>query len=142
MNDQPHTPRTTTVRGRVEWGDTDASGHQHYSFLLRMVDLAERQLMTDAGVVDEYYRAAPRVRHEIDYSARLYFGQEVTATITVERLGTSSMTLSFEVWGEEYRSTPRTLAATGQLVVAHVPQGSDRATPWPEIIRASLSPQS
>lgn len=130
---------TVTVSRHVEWSDTDASGHQHNSFLLRMVESAERQLMVDAGIVDLYFPAAPRVRHEVDYLAKLYFQQEVTATIVLDRLGNSSMTLGFEVWGEEFMDTPRRLAAQGRVVVAHVPPGTEKATPWPDEIRNALS---
>lgn len=130
------------MRRTVEWSDTDASGHQHNSFLLRAVESAERQLMVDAGVVERYFPAAPRVRHEVDYLAKLYFGQEISATIVLDRLGTTSMGFSFEVWGEELEDSPRRLAAQGRVVVAHVPRGAENAQPWPDEIRSALRARS
>lgn len=130
---------TATVTRRVEWSDTDASGHQHNSLLLRMVESAERELMSQAGVLEEYFWSAPRVRHEVDYRSKLYFNQQVSATIVLERLGTSSLTFSFEVWGEEHGETPRRLAAHGRVVVAHVPRGTEQAQPWPDEIRRALT---
>lgn len=131
-------PSTATITRRVEWSDTDAAGHQHNSLLLRLVESAERQLMSEAGVRDEYFWSAPRVRHEVDYRSKLYFDQEVSATIVLERLGTSSMTFTFEVWGEAFGEHPRRLAAQGRVVVAHVPRDTEAATPWPDEIRNAL----
>lgn len=129
-----------TVTRVLEWSDTDASGHHHNSFLLRLVESAERELMTRAGVRDTYFWSAPRVRQEIDFRSKLYFGQQVSATAWIQRLGTSSLTLGFEVWGEADERTPRRLAAHGTVVVAHVPMGTEKSTPWPDEIRAVLRP--
>lgn len=134
-------PSSATVSRRVEWVDTDASGHQHNSLIIRLAEAAEHELVRTAGVLDEYFSAAPRVRQEVDYSGKLYFGQPVTATMVCERLGRASVTFSFEVWGEEYGDTPRRMAASGKIVAAHVPPGTERATPWPESIRAALVPR-
>lgn len=126
---------------RVEWSDTDASGHHHNGLVVRLIEAAELDLMAAAGVTDAYFAAAPRVRHEITYSASLDFGQQVTTSITVEKLGTASLTLSFEVWGEAHAGRPRALAASGIVVVVHVPFGERRSTPWPDAVRAVLVPR-
>lgn len=131
-----------SVTRNVEWSDTDASGHHHNSFLLRLVESAERELVTLAGVRDEYFWSAPRVRQEIDFRAKLYFAQEVTATVWVERMGRTSMTMGFEVWGAAVADVPERLAAQGRVVVAHVPQGTEHATEWPADIRTALDPNA
>lgn len=132
-------PRTTTLTRRVEWIDTDASGHQHNSLIMRLVEAAERRLIADAGVLGDYFWSAPRVRQEIDFTGKLYFDQEVSTTVTLTKLGRSSITFTFEVWGEAHGETPRRCAASGLVVAAHVPQGTDRATPWPDHIVAALA---
>lgn len=121
---------STTIRRRIEWGDTDASGHYHNSTILRTAEAAEAQLMRELGIQD-YFGQSPRVRHEVDYLSKLYFGQETTTTLTVERLGISSLTLVFEVWGEEHEERPRRLAARGRVVVVNVPCGTEKSAPWP-----------
>ncbi len=133
-------PRTATVTRRLEWVDTDASGYHHNSFIMRLVEAAETQLLTDAGILEEYFHCAPRVRHEVDYTGRLSFSQEVTATLVCERVGRASVTFAFEVWGEAFADQPRRRAASGKVVAAHVAAGDDRATPWPEHLRAALAP--
>ncbi|MBO4257788.1 acyl-CoA thioesterase [Streptomyces griseorubiginosus] len=118
-------------RCRVEWSDTDASGHYHNAAVVRFVEAAEAALVRERGITG-YFGAAPRVRYEVDFAAPLWFGQEVTTTLTVERIGTSSMTYGFEVWGEETDGRPRQLAASGRYTVVHVPPRDQRAsTPWP-----------
>jgi acyl-CoA thioester hydrolase len=111
--------------------DTDAAGHHHNTAVNRWVESAEAALMRERGVAG-YFGAAPRVRHEVDFEARLWFGQEITAEVVVERVGTSSMTLTYEVWGEGFEGRPRVRAAVGRYVTVHVPAGADRAEPWPD----------
>ncbi|MFD8819006.1 acyl-CoA thioesterase [Streptomyces sp. NPDC059627] len=124
----------------MEWPDTDASGHYHNSAVVRFVEAAEAALVRERGVVG-YFGAAPRVRYEVDFTAPLWFQQEVTTVLTVERVGTSSMTFGFEVWGEEIDGRPRQLAASGRYTVVHVPQRADRtSTPWPAEWITALAP--
>ncbi|MBR7830340.1 acyl-CoA thioesterase [Actinospica sp. MGRD01-02] len=125
-------------RGRVEWMDTDASGHYHNSSIIRFVEAAEAALMRERDL-PEYFGISPRVHYEVDYPAKLWFGQEVTTTLVLERIGTSSLTFRFEVWGEADEKNPRALAARGRFVTAYVPLGSSRSEPWPEDWRRRLS---
>lgn len=131
-------PSTATVTRRVEWVDTDASGHQHNGLIMRLVESAEAELMMKAGLMIQYFRVAPRVRQEIDFSGMLYFGQDVTTTIVVEKFGRTSITLGFTVWGEAWLGRPRGLAASGKVIAAHVPVGAEKAEPWPAAITDAL----
>ncbi len=131
-------PSAAQVTRRVEWVDTDASGHHHNSLIMRLVEAAEASLVSAAGIAEYYAAAAPRVRHEIDFTGPLDFGQDATATVVVERLGRASITLSFDVWGEPFAGRPRRPAASGRVVAAHVPPGATRAEPWPDAVRAAL----
>ncbi|MGW2958799.1 acyl-CoA thioesterase [Streptomyces sp. NPDC001220] len=129
----------TVHRCRVEWPDTDASGHYHDSAVVRFVEAAEAALVRERGLVG-YFGAAPRVRYEVDFAAPLWFQQEVTTVLDVERVGTSSLTFRFEVWGEETDGRPRRLAASGRYTVVHVPQGEERVSaPWPAEWIAALA---
>lgn len=134
----PDTATTATLERTIEWVDTDAAGHQHNSAVLRFVEACEAKLFRDLDL-PEYFPSAPRVRHELNYQAKLYFGQQVTTTVVVEKIGRTSMTFSFEVWGEEFRGEPRALAAHGSFVTAHVAQGATAATPWPAELAAKVT---
>lgn len=118
-------PAGVVHRSRVEWMDTDAAGHHHNTAVVRYVEAAEAELMRSLGITG-YFGAAPRVRYEADFGAPLWFGQEVTTELTVERIGTASLTLRFEVRTEDGRP-----AASGRYVAVHVPRGERTSAPWP-----------
>nr|WP_181809049.1 thioesterase family protein [Streptomyces shenzhenensis] len=118
--------------------DTDASGHYHNTTIVRCVEGAEATLVRERGITG-YFGAAPRVRYEVDFSSPLWFGQEVTTTLVLEHIGTSSMTFRFEVWGEAMDPHPRRLAASGRYVTVHVPASERKSAPWPAEWRAALA---
>ena len=122
-------------RSRIEWIDTDASGIYHNSTVTRLVEAAEARLMAERGL-DGYFPVSPRVRYEVDFESPLVFGQDVTATVRLARIGTSSMRWEFEVWGEEHDDRPRARAAHGAYVTVHLsgppsPGGARVSSPWP-----------
>lgn len=131
----PRGRRSGLWRTRVQWDDTDGAGIHHNSAVGRWAEAAEAELAREAGLPG-YFLAAPRVRYEADFEAPLHFGQDVTAEVWVERAGTSSLTLAFEVWGGAYDGRPRARAASGRYVVVHIggTRGSARpqASPWPD----------
>lgn len=129
-------------RGRVEWVDTDAAGIYHNSTVLRFVEAAEASLMAERGLADAYFPAAPRARFEVDFEAPLFFGQVVTTTVALARLGTASMTFDFEVWGEEFNGTARRRAASGRYVTVHIDRDhrdGAASAPWPDTWRRALT---
>lgn len=127
----------SALRRTIEWVDTDAAGHQHNSVILRFVEATEAQLFRELGQ-NSYFGIAPRVRHETDYRAKLYFGQSVTTAVKIERIGGSSMSFAFRVWGHPHEGRAAVLAAEGRFVTVCVPVGSESSAPWPEELRAAL----
>jgi len=140
---------------RVEWVDTDASGHHHNSAVMRWVEAAEAELIRRAWL-DDYFPAAPRVHQSIDFRAKVTFGQQVRTRLWIERIGKTSLTFGFEVLAEPEAEHgraaedaqasdacgDRVCAARGQLVTAHVDHGSTAASPWPQAWRDALMPYS
>ncbi|WP_206336271.1 acyl-CoA thioesterase [Streptomyces torulosus] len=128
-------------RTRIEWIDTDAAGIYHNSTVVRFVEAAEASLMAGLGL-HGYFPVAPRVRYEVDFESPLFFGQDVRTVVEPVRIGTSSMTFAFEVWGEEFRGRPAGRAARGRYVTAHI--GPDHTSgavsvPWPPEWVAALT---
>lgn len=121
----------TTVERVVEWSDTDASGHQHNTAIVRWIEAAEADLLRRKGLSWLFGRT-PRVRHELSYRGRLWFGDPIEIRIWVARLGRTSLTFGFEITG------PRGVAADGLMVVAHAEPDAPTATPWPDDVRALL----
>ncbi|GEL16773.1 acyl-CoA thioesterase [Pseudonocardia asaccharolytica] len=126
-------PRVTISRP-VEWCDTDAAGHHHHGAVLRWVEAAEAELLRRHGQAALFGRI-PRVRYEVDYRNRLWFGQLVQVELVLARLGEKSIRYDFTVRGED------TVAATGSLTIAFAQPDSPRAEPWPEEVRAALGGQ-
>lgn len=125
-----------THRARVEWIDTDAAGIHHNTTIARYAEAAEAALMRGLGL-EAYFAVAPRVRYEVDFLAPLRFGDEVEATVCVEQVGRTSLTLGFEVWGGPTGAAP-SRSARGRYVTVHLDRASGVATPWPDDWRARL----
>ncbi len=121
----------------IEWVDTDAAGHQHNSAIMRFVEAAESKLFRELEL-PEYFPIAPRVRQEVDYRAKLFFGQRVTTALRIDRLGERSMSFSFRVFGHEYEGQPIVEAASGKFVTACVPLGAQVSAPWPGNVRRAI----
>ncbi|RYV52082.1 acyl-CoA thioesterase [Pengzhenrongella frigida] len=121
----------------VEWGDTDAAGIAHNSATMRWVEACEAQLMRDLDL-PLYFPTAPRVQQTVNFTAVLSFGQRISVELTVQRVGTSSLTFAFTVVGAEFEGRPATQAAHGSVTTVHVPLGSMTSAPWPADVRARL----
>ena len=126
-------PRASIER-MVEWVDTDASGHQHNSAIMRWVESAEAELFLRTLHLPDYFPSVPRIHQEIHFKAKLWFGQGITASVGISKLGRTSMTYAFEVQGHPHGQLPGGLAAFGTVTVAHVPAGSHKAQPWPAAV--------
>lgn len=125
---------SVTITRRVEWPDTDAAGHHHHGAIVRWVEAAEAELLRKHGQ-DGLFGRIPRVRYEVDYRERLWFGQEVEIELVLARLGEKSMRYEFTV-----RSATG-VAATGAMVVACAAPDAPHAVPWPGEVRQALGGQ-
>ncbi|WP_225730434.1 MULTISPECIES: thioesterase family protein [unclassified Nocardia] len=122
-----------TIERRVEWPDTDAAGHYHHSTVIRWVEAAEAVLLERLGLAG-LFGAIPRVRYEVDYLERLWFGDLATVGLTVAEVGRSSVRYEFVV------TRGAVTAARGILVAVHTANGTDGAAAWPEnVVRVLCS---
>jgi acyl-CoA thioesterase FadM len=133
MGSSPSSPSlpSVVIERRVEWSDTDAAGHYHFSAVLRWAEAAEAVLLRRLGLA-ELFGSIPRVHFEADYRERLWFGDTVRVEFRVEKVGTSSLHYAFEVSG------PGGSAAVGRMSVVHSAARADGSAPWPEQTRAVL----
>lgn len=90
-------PASLRIQRRIEWSDTDASGHWHNTTAFRMVEWAETALLERLGILDEVYAHLPRARIEAEFHRPLDFRDLVDATITVTKVGTSSLAYDFTI---------------------------------------------
>jgi 2-aminobenzoate-CoA ligase len=124
-------PASLTIQRRIEWSDTDASGHWHNTSAFRMVEWAETALLERLGILDDVYDHLPRVRVEADFHRSLEFRDLVDATIAVKEVGTTSLTYAFTL----DRAGERCVTMT---VVAALLDPAGGTRPWPEEHRRLL----
>lgn len=121
------------VSRTVAWGETDAAGHNHFSAAFRWLEETEHALYRCLGFDTAMIDRVPRVHVEVDYRARLYYGDVIECEVGVVSVGTSSCTFALRITrGQE-------VAITGTYVVVHVAANTAGATPWPEAMKEALA---
>jgi acyl-CoA thioesterase FadM len=121
-----------TDRSRIAWGDTDASGRIYFASIFRFVEAAETGLRRGLDLMDDW-GSYPRRHVEVDYLDVLSWDDEVETTISVERVGRTSLT-----WTWAVRSGERLCATGSHTVVKLGPDG--RPEPLPDPLRRALDP--
>ena len=108
---------------RVVFGDVDMAGWMHFPRVFDFVEDAEHEWMRSLGVtiISREEGGWPRARVECDYRAPMKFGDAIEVRLGVERVGSSSLTLVFEIFrGGE-------CTASGRIVAVRVdPKGRPR----------------
>ncbi|MQA13347.1 MAG: acyl-CoA thioesterase [Pseudonocardiaceae bacterium] len=125
-------PASVEVQRRVEWSDTDAAGHQHYTGVVRWLEVAETVLHERLGIAQTTFGRLPKVRIEVDYTDRILFRETVTLSLRVVSAGRSSVRYDFEV------RTDRGTAARGGCVCVFSDPAEGGSRPWPAEIREAL----
>ena len=126
----------------VDWQDTDAAGHYHHSTVIRWVEAAEAALLERLGL-RWLFGFIPRVRYEVDYLDRLWFGDTASIALSIAEVGRASLRYEFVITrvppSDRQPAEPSSVAARGALTAVHVPGGGrEGAEPWPPAIVAVL----
>jgi 4-hydroxybenzoyl-CoA thioesterase len=123
---------------RVRFDEVDAAGIVYFArFFTWCHDAMEAMLSAVdggyVGLVKERRLGFPAVHVEADYAAPLRFGDEVSIAATVERLGTSSIRIRFDISASDgdHVATVRHVVALTDLVAM-------RARPMPDDVRSAL----
>lgn len=122
-----------TYRRRLTWAETDATGHQHFSAVVRWLEEAEHELWRQLGLVD-LVPCVPRVHLELDYSARLWFDDAFDVIVLVAEVGRSSCRFALDVC-----DSSGSAAIAGTFTVVHAPDPTRGAQPWPDRVREALT---
>ena len=86
------TPASIRLQRKLEWIDTDASGHWHNTVVIRWFEWAEAALLERLGLVTMLYGHLPRVRVETDFRRPLHFNELAEIEFEVDDVGRSSIT--------------------------------------------------
>lgn len=93
----PKSPASIMIQRRIEWSDTDASGHYHNTAAFRMIEWAETALLERLGLLEDIYGHLPRVHISIDFKSLLDFRDLVDISLAIADVGTSSLTYDFKI---------------------------------------------
>ena len=116
----------------LEWMETDAAGHQHYTSAFRWVEECESALYRKLNLPATLFGEIPRVKVQMEYKRRIFFGEEIVTRLEVLRVGNSSLEFGFtaHVGGE--------LAAVGNYVIVYAPEIGEGSKPWPDNWRVAF----
>jgi acyl-CoA thioesterase FadM len=125
-------PASIVIERRVEWSDTDASGHYHNTAAFRLFETAETLLLARLGMRDDIYGRHPRARLEADFLCALRFHDPVETEVRVESVGRTSVTYEWEIRrGAE-------VCVRGRAVAVLLDRPGGSPVPWPEEYRRRL----
>ncbi len=134
-------PTPFLVHERVRWADVDLVGIMRFSAFTRLVEVAEQELLREAGMAYDKIFDAPTIymprRHlEIEYFSPARIDDPLTLVTYVSRVGDTALTINVDV-----RSTTRwTLIASAAMVVVCVAVDSFAKRPLPTMVREALAP--
>src|SRR5687768_9765517 len=112
------------TKRRIEFGDTDMAGIVHFANFFRFMEAAECEFLRSRGLSvkmdwDGQAIGFPRVSASCDYIAPARFEDLLDVAVSLERLGSKSVTYAFE----STRGT--TIIARGKVTSCCVRLGAD-----------------
>lgn len=132
--------KTSIVHERVRWADVDLVGIMRYSAFPRLVELAEQELMREAGLPYSEIFAAPEIwlprrQLTIEYLAPAKIDEQLELETFVSRMGETSMTYHVDI-----RNDGGMLVASASLVVVAVTVADFAKVPLTAAFRNALTP--
>jgi len=130
------------ITRRVEFRDTDAAGIAHFSVFFNYMEEAEHEFLRRRGLSVFLHDEAgviswPRVAVKCDYVSAVRFEDEVTIGVKLTRIGSKSVTYSFDMHCGE-RAVARGEITTVCCRVSR--DGPPIGIAIPDFIRAKLQP--
>ena len=119
---------------RVRYSEVDPQGVVFNSRYLEYADVLLTEFYRDRGAHGFPQDAEFHVRRaEVDYLAPLRSDELVTGELVIEAIGTTSMTKTVSLFGED-----GSLRAAIRMVVVHVHLPSGRPEPVPDSVRRAF----
>ena len=125
-------PFTTGVQ--VRWGDLDSYGHVNNAAFLTFLEAGRVAWLRDLTSLSRPSDGFVIRKLELDFVGQIELDDSpVDVSVSVERLGTSSVTLR-----EQIRRRDGTLLADARSVLVHLDETGKRSAPLSDELRASL----
>lgn len=136
----PGPPRPHVVEEFVRWGDVDVTGIIRYDAYARLFSFGEGELLRTVGlsyqeVLERHAMMFPRRVLHIEFLTPARLDELLTISTSVSAVGTTSLTLSFEVHAADGATR-----ATGYLVVVAVGAGTMEKRSIPADVIERLAP--
>src|SRR3954452_2202008 len=116
---------------RVRWVDTDAGGRIHFTAAFRWAEAAELELYRKLDLLEQVPHL-PRRHVEAEFHRVLVFDDEIDVTISVARLGTTSIGYDWQI------TRDGELTVDGRHTVVYV-DADGRGQPLADSLRAALA---
>jgi acyl-CoA thioester hydrolase len=128
------------VRERVRWSDCDPFGIIYYGAYVRLFQVAEEELFRACGLPFAQLRMSlgvwiPRKALHAEFHSPAELDEEVAVQAWFARVGTTSITMQFEV----YRASDRAHRATASLAVVSVDKATMTKKAIPEEVKQKLA---
>jgi acyl-CoA thioester hydrolase len=140
-DESPLVPATAfEVRDRVRWSDCDPFGIIYYGAYVRLFQVAEEELFRACGLPFSELRVnrgvwIPRKALQMEFHSPAQLDEAVVVRVWFGRIGTTSITMRFEV----FRADDRLHRASGSLTVVSVDKATMVPLPLPDEVRQLLS---
>ena len=133
------------VADTVRWSDVDAAAILCYGAYVRFFEIAETELFRAAGlpygkVFEELDFWLPRKALAFEFEAPAFLDDRLEVAIWVERFGTSSLRLGFEIAKLDAAGARGTVTAFGHVAMVAVDRKALRPLPLPPRLRDGLAP--
>src|SRR5205809_1492497 len=137
----PATPYV--VADYVRWSDVDLAGIVLHGSYVRFFEIAETELFRACGlayaqVFDRYNIFLPRKAVHSEFYSPARLDDRLRVATYVGRIGTTSLTLNFDV----FRGTGQSLTAAGRMVLACVDRKHLKPQPLPAGLVEALAPHT
>lgn len=117
-------PETFQAERRVEFRDTDAAGIVHFSVFFAYMEEAEHAMLRHLGLgvvsqIDGKTVSFPRVAAKCDYRKSIKFEQVITIDVSLDRIGTKSLTFNHQFKNSEGESVAQGVITTVCCEIPH-----------------------
>lgn len=120
---------------QTRWNDTDVYGHLNNTVHYQLFDTAVNGWLMEQGLLDPQTSdlIGLVVNSQCSYFASLKFTDPIRAGLSVDRLGTSSVTYKIAIFGDSHAA-----AAQGTFTHVMVDRNTRRPQPMPDALRTAL----
>jgi YbgC/YbaW family acyl-CoA thioester hydrolase len=139
-HDKPIGSNTFEVLERVRWSDCDPLGIIHHGAYVRLIEVGEHEMFRACGLPFERLRLQkgvwlPRKALHMEFHSPAQMDEEVVVQAWIPKIGTTSLTMNFEV----LRASDRVSRASATLTVVCVDKETMKKRPIPDDVRQALS---